>query len=726
MTRIQHTRRSDGPRRRTAPLMVAASALLIEMLLGSCNTAMKPPHIPRPLRAPQALSDTDSTIQQQDIKGAAGTAVSEGLAPPAGRSVAEPYSAGAVPKLTGDNISVTFDGISLPTFINTVFSQILKQSFEIDDTVAKREQLVTMKIVDPVDPNEFFKIVTEVLQNYGISIVYQNNVFRVIESANRRQDLPRIVWSRAVSNVPADQRPVFQFVQLKNVQTAFMTTWLAVALKDRIQIQGVGQVNGLLIMGKSDDVQAALETIEVLDQPHMAGNRSMKIVPQFWTAQKLAAQLQSVLQAEGYNVGMSADPTLAIKLITITELNTIIVFTQANETMAHVLNWARELDRPSETIGALGIFYYQVQNTSAKRLTETLSGLLGSSSSNTADLARRNIASGMGTPGVGAGPPAESSAASTAAALPSGGRVLVDGARNAIIFQGTAEEYSQFRTLAAQMDRAPLEVLIEATIAEVTLNEGEDLGVALTFDDRVSRVPNSTAIESDEGIFVGLVHARGNFLTAINASSNTNKVTILSSPRVVASSGKPATIQVGTQVPIITTQQVDPTGSVGGTSALLQDVQYRNTGVTLRIDPIINSSRKVELAISQEVSEAQANRISSVQSPTIFTRSIDTSLSLNDGETVLLGGLISENFSDGNTGIPFLKDIPIVGNLFKSQSRGRTRIELIILLTPYILDGAEDARAIRDAFKAELVGIPPLPETPLLGPNNEPLPVVAP
>ena len=182
-------------------------------------------------------------------------------------------------------------------------------------------------------------------------------------------------------------------------------------------------------------------------------------------------------------------------------------------------------------------------------------------------------------------------------------------------------------------------------------------------------------------------------------------MTILSSPRLVAASGKSATMQVGTQVPIITTQQTAPDGSIGGTSNILQQVQYRSTGVVLSIEPIVNSSRRVELTISQEVSDAQSNDTSDIQSPIILTRSIETTLSVDDGETVLLAGLISENFSRGENGVPLLKDIPVLGNLFKNSSQSVQKTELIILLTPYIIDGRDTSRSVRDAFRSQLGGL---------------------
>ena len=135
---------------------------------------------------------------------------------------------------------------------------------------------------------------------------------------------------------------------------------------------------------------------------------------------------------------------------------------------------------------------------------------------------------------------------------------------------------------------------------------------------------------------------------------------------------------------------------------MLQSIQYRNTGIILDVSPTINSNRRVELSVGQEVSSAAANNTSSVPSPIILKRSIKTTLSLDDGQTVLLGGLISETVTQGDGGIPYLKDITVFGNLFKKQSKGTDRTELIVLLTPYIIDSSDTATQIRDGFRSQL------------------------
>ena len=551
-------------------------------------------------------------------------------------TVAEPYSSTTPPPLDGDNISINFEGVRLPAFVNTVFGEILGVSFEIDSEVMDREQLVTLRTAGPVPPDEFYNLVVQVLENYDINVVYQGGVYRFIETDRFQRDIPRIIRSRAFPNVPADMRPMFYYATVHNVQASTLRSWLDLALGDRINVLSVGGANAMLLLGRAEDVEAALETVTILDQPHLAGHRSVKISPAFWSAERLAQQLIEVLTAEGYFIAMGGQSAASIKLVSVQALNIIVVFSSSDANLQHVVQWAAELDQPSQTIDTRGVYYYQVQNTNAEEVAEIIGELLGDGETKAAP-AEANQAGTMSAP-----KPETTSAP----------KLIVDASRNAILFQGTAEEYSQFRLLMGQMDRAPLEVMIEATVAEVTLDEGQSLGVIFGFDDGVEMVSNASAVLSDEGLMVNLVRNTGDFTATVNALVDQQRVSILSSPRLVASSGSSATMQVGTQVPIVTTQQTAPDGSVGGTSNILQSVQYRSTGVILTIEPTINSSRRVELTVSQEVSDAQSNDISDIQSPIILTRSINTTLALDDGETVLLGGLISENYSTGETGFP--------------------------------------------------------------------------
>lgn len=605
----------------------------------------------------------------------------DGLRTPMGRNIAEPVTSNQAPSLEGESISINFEGVQLPSFVNTVFGDLLNVTFEIDSAVQQREQLVTLRTAQALTPNDFYQLVTQVLSNYGISIAYQNNVYRIVENSQAQREIPRIVRSRAFSNVPGDMRPVFYYALVDNIRVKTMQVWLDLTLRQRVQIMNVPYTNALLLLGNAEDVAAAIEVIETLDQPNLAGSRSLKISPAFWSAEKLTQQLVEVLRAEGYWVEIGSGSDAPIQLVPVGALNAIIVFASSEQNLRHVFDWAAELDQPGQTINTTGVYYHQVQNTNAEDLAAVMESVLVSNDSEGApnDALQVDREEEIG--------------------------IIVDKARNGIIFKGTAEQYAQFRTIIEQMDRAPFEVLIEATVAEVTLDEGESLGVVLKYDDGASATGSRSTIQSEDGLVVNLIRDQGDFSASLSAAADESKVTILSSPRLVAASGKTASMQVGTQVPIITTQQTAPDGSVGGTSNILQQVQYRDTGVVLNFSPIVNSNRRVELTINQEVSDAQSNDTSDIQSPIILTRGFTTTLSIDDGETVMLAGLISENFSVGDTGVPYLKDIPLLGNLFKSQSRSRQKTELIVLLTPYIIDGRDTSRAVRDAFRAQLSGL---------------------
>jgi general secretion pathway protein D len=186
----------------------------------------------------------------------------------------------------------------------------------------------------------------------------------------------------------------------------------------------------------------------------------------------------------------------------------------------------------------------------------------------------------------------------------------------------------------------------------------------------------------------------------INALASTNRARVLSSPRLMARNGETASIQVGQEVPVITSQQTTSTGAIGG--AILQTVQYRQTGVILRVRPIIHSGGRIELDVVQEVSSAEQTSTGVNISPTISTRKVETKLALGDGTTALLAGLISQNDSRSDSGIPVLKDIPLIGQLFRTNTDVTDRTELIVLITPYLVNNDFEVRSFTEAFRSQL------------------------
>jgi general secretion pathway protein D len=298
---------------------------------------------------------------------------------------------------------------------------------------------------------------------------------------------------------------------------------------------------------------------------------------------------------------------------------------------------------------------------------------------------------GRGTIGMGLGAAAPPPTPGTFL----GGRVIVDDGGNRILFTGTAEDYTELRKLLEALDKPQRQVLVEVTIAEVTLTDQTNVGLEWFFSHSMSG--SSIAGGTLNGLGIGTnglnlnytaSWAGWNLQAVFNAFASNNKVNILSRPRLVARSGSEASIQVGTDVPIITTQTTNPTVAVGPTN-VLQSIEYRQTGTILHIKPVVYGDDRVDLFITQEVSDQEANPNPSVQSPLILDRNITTQLSLADGATAVLGGLIDNEYTKGNSGIPILKDIPILSGTGRTDTISGQKNELVVLVTPYILHDNE-------------------------------------
>jgi general secretion pathway protein D len=252
------------------------------------------------------------------------------------------------------------------------------------------------------------------------------------------------------------------------------------------------------------------------------------------------------------------------------------------------------------------------------------------------------------------------------------------------------------------LDAVPKQVLIEATIAEVTLTDGLKFGVRWqimnqqhsgTFTDAVSGAVNS--------VFPGFSYAvtAANVAASLNALAKITDVNIVSSPSLTVMDNHPAILQIGDQVPI-TTQTAISTVTVG--APVVNSVSYRDTGVILGMTPQINESGRVLLDIEQEVSSVVATTTSNIDSPTIRQRRIRTSVAVNDGEALILGGLIQDSRTVARTQIPLLGDIPLIGNAFKNKANDIGKTELIIVITPRVILNSKDARAITEEFRREL------------------------
>ncbi|MBW8075940.1 MULTISPECIES: secretin N-terminal domain-containing protein [Metallibacterium] len=669
--------------------------LLLPLTLAACQTTPAKLKLPAPIPAPQAqraLTASNGHIQPK-----------LGLTVGATPKVEVPTEAvnaveltGQEPKLSGPPINASIESMALPAFINEVYANILHLNFQVDPAVAKLTDLVTLRVPKKTSPQDFYRLIATVLRSYGLATHWTGTLVQIEPvRATIGSEPPLIISGRALPSVPQSHRPIFQMVDLKYVRASDVVNWLKVAYKiNGLTIESDVNRNSVVLYGKPSVVIQAAQAIAVLDRPYLRGHYSVRLTPAFMSARDLAAHLTEILNAEGYAASNVISPNTSVLVIPINSVNAVIVFAPSESILNHVIEWAHTIDKPAPTSGTNDFFYYQVENTRAADIADVLQGQSSSR-------AGPGAAPMAPAPGAAAAPQT-----STSVGLGGIGQIVVDASRNGLIFRGSADEWARLLPLIKEMDKPARQVMVEVTIAEVTLDRNDQFGVnwqagKWTVGTLGSSTPTTgttgttpTSTTSGGGGLTYLLDVAGQNRAQLQALAASSRVSILSTPRILVTSGSDASIDVGTQVPIITSQTTASQTTLG-TSNLLQSVEYRNTGVLLTVKPTVLSNNRVDLDISQEDSQAQPiSSGSGVNSPSIFQRKIKTTLTLRDGGSVVLGGLVSNQTTTGNSGVPFLKDIPIFGNLFKSSSRDHQRTELVVIIVPYIIENSDQAEQI--------------------------------
>jgi general secretion pathway protein D len=437
----------------------------------------------------------------------------------------------------------------------------------------------------------------------------------------------------------------------------------------------------------------------------------------------MAAKLNEIMAQE--SIPVTKDPTTKGVQINVLEQRGLLIFFAAEkEWLERIKFWIRTLDTPLASEEKQFFFYFP-QNCLAVELGDSLDNIIGVSqtskkakkeSSRKSSGTSKMSASRTGDAAQKAVKTPDEKVASTKTSEPGDGSenfiqdvfATVDEGKNALIIYATQQKYKVVETLLKRLDIMPIQVLLEATIAEITLKD--DLKYGLEWFLNSTRYLNSVGgtITGNMGT-LGKLGLGGNifnysyisegllYQTLINALAQNNLIKILSSPRVTVRDGKTASLVVGKEVPIVTNENTSQV-ITGGNSGIIRAIQYRKTGVSIEVTPMVQAKNVVTLEINQEVSEAQTNTTSDINSPMILNRTINTEVVASDGQTVLLGGLIQEKNSNTINKIPLLGDIPYLGYMFKTTSDSQERTELVLMITPRIIRNTQQIDEMRDAI----------------------------
>ncbi|MBV1695401.1 MAG: hypothetical protein KGP27_13155 [Hyphomicrobiales bacterium] len=284
-------------------------------------------------------------------------------------------------------------------------------------------------------------------------------------------------------------------------------------------------------------------------------------------------------------------------------------------------------------------------------------------------------------------------------------RIIADEINKTLLITATRREYDRIKLILDRIDVMPSQVMLEAMIAEVTLNDDLRFGVKWHFENNKHQATladgATSAIASTFPGFSYFFSSNASRVTAaIDALSTVTKVNIMSAPSLMVLDNRRATLQIGDQVPIVTQQaQAVVAGTVG---PIVNSVTLKDTGVILTVTPHVNENGTIQLEVEQEVSSATRTQTSGIDSPTIQQRRVRTNVIVRDGDVVTLGGMIQERDTANKSQVPILGDLPIVGLAFRQKDDKVERTELLIFLRPLVVRNEIDAQSVTEEFRQRL------------------------
>ena len=638
----------------------------------------------------------------------------------------------------GDEEGVTLNlaNTSIAESAKTILGDILGLNYSVNPNLAGK---ITIQTSTPVSRSDLVDLFQNALRSSGATIIRNGGMYQVEPADQVSRSVPEITVGSAGSDDGVLGTSA-RVVQLKYVAASEMFRILE-PMAPKGAIRADDARNTLTLSGTGSDIAAMLDAISVFDADVMKG-MSVAIVP------VVASQPDAMIEDLRAVFGSDREGPMKgmVRFIPNQRTKSILVVSPQQTYLTRAERWIRSLDAKAHGPDKQ-LFTYSVRNRPAGELVGIIQSMFSSSPSprDMPPPGGRNVApryqqaavqspqagasrsdsplatvgspagggAGGGTPGGGVmnlntqdtaasnDPGTQSDAASSNASLGMGDegrvRVALDESNNTLLVLASRQDYQRVQRIIQNLDIVPNQVLIEATIAEVTLTDDLKFGVRWHFAAKKSDF-GFTGGGGFGSVFPGFSYAlaAANAQVTLNALNTLTKVNVISSPSLTVLDKQTATLQIGDQVPVVTQSAVQ----VATVNApIVNSVSYRDTGVILSITPRIHESGRVFLKIEQEVSSVANTTTSTIDSPTIKQRRVKTTVQLNDGEALALGGLIQDQITDSRNQIPILGDIPLIGNAFKEKGGAVGKTELVVLITPYVVRNLNEAREITDEYR---------------------------
>jgi len=621
-----------------------------------------------------------------------------------------------------DGVTLNFEKASLPEFLRVVFESILKENYLLDPSV---NGSVTLHTTRPVTQDTVLPIVEAVLEQNGAALIRDEGMFKVLPMG----DAASASGSPSVGRYPSSRQKGYgiQVVPLQHVSASELEGILGPFVPEGSSLSIDTTRNVLILSGPKYRLDDLLATVRMFDVDWLAGMSFAMFRLEYADAASVVEEIETIIDTGG-------DTPLAgiVRVLPIERVNGVLVITHRPDHIDVIQNLIKEFDWGLEGSSGRRLFVYELQNGKAENIASVLQQifgqkeLVGSSSNELAvpgaasDVFRRadvvtrppplpgqSSAARVVSPSarVSSAAAADSSESGDGIAAESQGEITIiaDQDNNAILVMASQQDYHAIEATIRRLDISPRQVLIEATIAEVTLSDGLAYGVRwfleksdfeLGFN---APVPSSA---SGSGLAFAFFDDSSDVSAFFDVLATQSSVKFLSTPQVMVLDNQTANIRVGDQIPVTTRSSQSTTNP---DAPIVTEVQFRDTGTLLTVTPRINAGGQVTLEISQEVSIPGAEpAVGGGGNVSIAQRTINSSVIVQSGQTVVLGGLILETTTNGKSGIPVLMNIPLLGGLFSTNSEDTFRTELIVTVSPRVIEDPREMQKVTEELRARM------------------------
>lgn len=649
------------------------------------------------------------------------------------------FNSAGVRQSTTGGVTINVVDASVAEVARSVLGETLGVTYVVDPRV---KGSITLRTAQPVPKEALVEIFEQALRSEGAVMVVEGGVYKI---------LPTEAVGTGVAGLRSGargKRPGYgtEIIPLRFVSAEEIERVIKAVAPQASIVRVDPNRNLVMVAGTNLELASIRETVSVFDVDWMRGMSFALYPVESGDPEAIVQELDTIFAND------RESPTKGVvRFVPNRRLKSVLVITSRPEYLTKASTWLKRIDMAGRATEKQ-VHVYHVQNRPATELSALLqrvytsqarmtTGALASSPaagqvtlSGPADASvseasgpssgngRRGFDSGVpifspvplgqspapaGAPAAGADTNQAPLLAGSTAAIPqvpgddrsAGISVIADEANNSLIVTATPSEYRRIQQILTRIDIAPAQVLLEATIAEVTLNDRLKFGLRWFFraGDSQLRLTDS-AVGAVGATFPGFSYFLNvpNVQVALNALTTVTDVNVVSSPSLVVLDNKKATLQVGAEVPVATQSAVSV---ISPGAPIVNSVTFRSTGVILGITPRISENGRVLLEIEQEVSDVVPTTTSNIDSPTIQQRRVKTTVAVNDGESIVLAGLMQDTNTITKKQIPIVGQLPIVGNLFKDKDDEIKRTELLIAITPQIVKDAHQMRAIASEFR---------------------------